>query len=195
MKRLLSILALAGVLMTPAVQAADWSGIYGGVTGSTVTGDADFFFDGVHAFGPYDSEGSAYGGFVGYNFQNGMYVYGGELSYMTGDITEVDEGWYSYDNILDVKARVGYAAESVLIYGTIGYSSVDFSESYAEPESDPLSGFGYGAGIDIMVTNNIFAGVEYFTRAVSGDLTYPDTSPWTVEGNLTTITARIGMNF
>jgi len=193
MKKLLSSLVLTGVLLAPTAQAADWNGAYAGLAGASATADADFFYLDVQNNGPWESEGTIFGGFAGYNVQNGNFVFGGEISYMVGELLAPDDSFY--DNLLDVKARAGYAAGSALIYGTAGYSTYDISELYAAPDSDPLTGFGYGVGFDMMVTEKIFVGLEYFTRAIEGDLTYPTDPNWSIEGNATTITARVGMNF
>lgn len=193
MKTLLSSLALTGLMLAPSAQAADWNGMYAGMAAASATADADFFLNDVQNNGPWESAGSIYGGFAGYNIQSGNFVYGGEVSFMKGELLAPDDSFY--DNLLDVKARAGYAAGSALVYGAVGYSSFDISELYAAPESDPLTGFGYGVGIDMMVSETVFAGVEFFTRAIDGDLTYPVDPNWSVLGNATTITARIGMNF
>ena len=113
---------------------------------------------------------------------------------MTGDIYSVDDEG-TYNNILDVKARAGYAIGSALVYGAVGYSSADFGEDYAAPATNSMTGFGYGVGVDLMITEKIFAGLEYYTRTLDGALTYPVDPLYTVEGNVTTITARVGMNF
>lgn len=211
MKKLLSILAastmlssaaLAGNIDPPvivdvepvAATTVDWGGFYGGLAVAAGTSTTDYFYDGVHSNGPWDGEGTVYGGFAGYNVQTGNVVFGGELSYMMGDIYSVDdEGTFS--NILDAKARAGYAVGSVMVYGTVGYSSASFGEDYAAPATDLMTGFGFGVGADLMVTEKIFAGLEYYSRTLDGALTYPVDPLFSVEGNVTTITARVGMYF
>lgn len=187
-------MVIGAVPVISQASGPNWGGFYGGLEGAAATADASFLLNGSLENGPFDADGALYGGFAGYNFQNGNFVYGGELSYMFGNVEE-ETNIYDYNSVVDIKARAGFAFGSALAYAAVGYSSANLSEDYAEPESNQLGGFGYGAGVDLMVSEKIFVGVEYYTRVLSGSLTYPTATGWTADGSLTTITARAGVKF
>ena len=118
-------------------------------------------------------------------------VYGGEIAYSNGpDAFIAGNPDWSLDPYLDLKGRVGYSFGKALVYGVLGYSQATYLEAGAEFEGDGVS---YGVGVDYLVTDNIFLGVEYLTRQTSGS--YPDESDNYFDLDVDTVSLRVGYKF
>lgn len=146
--------APAVVAPAPAMAATDWSGFYLGGAYTGYTASETFLGD---------FDGSGYGGFAGYNFQRGSMVYGAELEFGMG---EYDTGTFSGDlDSLNLKARVGYAFDSVMVYGFAGASSItaDFGGTMVD-----YAGYSYGVGGAYQFHNGLFAGLEYTAHDLVG---------------------------
>jgi outer membrane immunogenic protein len=61
-----------------------------------------------------------------------------------------------------VRARVGFAFDRALVYGTAGWTATKAEADVAgDTVSDTLSGYTVGAGLDYAVTDQVFARGEY----------------------------------
>jgi opacity protein-like surface antigen len=170
----------APVVVAPAPIVTDWSGIYGGLSYSKAMGDIDFG-DGSTDF----EDGSAPGAFVGYNFQNGAFVYGAELAYQGFNDLKLDGfGGDGVHDGIDLKGRLGYSAGRALPYLALGYSMAKYDDGI--DDDIDLDGVSYGLGLDYLVTDNIFVGAEYLKRDMSSD--DPDVSA-------STLGLRVGYKF
>lgn len=192
--------ALAAVVVSliPVVaQAQDWSGAYAAVTLSDTTVSLDEYRDGT-LLENYAMEGRSGGLAVGYNLQNGNWVYGAELAYSAGEVGLVRRPADNYlDGMVDLKARAGYAAGKVLWYGSVGWAQA--GRYYAGPvPNEPVtaSGVTYGLGVEALLTDRVFAGIEMQQRdlkidegEIGGFLT--DREDYDVR----TVTLRLGMRF
>ena len=183
--------ALAGAVeyvapVEPIVVAAapvitDWSGPYVGALIGFGTGTADEIWDDGEETSTYtyDLEGMGYGAFAGYNFQSGSIVYGIEAAFQMSDVGFLVEDMFAigddlvvdyqggFTNFIDLKARVGFAAGDVLIYGFVGGSMGTYSTEYVglgDVWNVSATGYNYGAGISLFVTDSIFVGAEYIVR-------------------------------
>jgi len=188
--------ALAGAVVYEAPEAVpmaaeitDWGGAYAGVTGSFVTsGTGTYLYPDPGDI--YDFSGSAYGVFGGYNLQRGNLVYGGEIAAQFGTV-ELDNAVNSnFSNLIDAKARVGYALGGALVYGFAGFSTGAWDNLNSAGTTNP-NGFNYGAGVDFMVTEKLFLGAEYIARDMTG---------WFENGNginpvFSAVQVRAGMRF
>lgn len=179
------------------VVAGDWAGFYGGLSYASIS-------NGIQSTGPTRNFGSdnAAGLFVGYNFQNGALIYGGELSWnqetvYSGLATNADRSFAAIgsdergvSDVITIKGRVGYDLGRFMVYGTLGYAMADYVHPKVEYSID---GPSYGIGAAMKVTDRIFAGIELEQREMSGR---PD---FIVSGNSThkqrVATVRIGMQF
>ncbi len=189
MKKILSILAASTLLTSAAIAGSvvapvivdvepiavaagpDWSGLYLGATyGRGVGGDMAYDYEGSGSeFDSLESSNS-YGAFVGYNMQNNNLVYGGEVAYSAVDVPGFGPTCCTPDTFnyfVDGKARVGYAMNSVLVYGFVGYSMSNFE--FESGTNFDVSGMNYGAGVDMMVGEKMFVGAEYIARNLSGE--------------------------
>lgn len=139
----------------PVVVGTDWTGFYAG-------GQFDFIADGELSDGPdsADLSGQVYGVFGGYRYDFGDFVVGGEIDFMIGT-GEIDSGTdttdIDYDRIFRAGVEGGWDAGRALIYGTVGFASLEAS---AGGDSDSSNGYFFGAGIDYLVTDQITVGAE-----------------------------------
>lgn len=162
----------------------DWSGVYiGGVVGynwgkdSTVESGSWLGFP-VNAEYGYTLDGASGGIKAGVNFQSGSFVYGAEADIEMANIRGgfVDRiqnagiGNDRYDWQGSVRARMGYAMDRVLVYGTGGVSFAHIENTYSqvlippvtsEPFDKVRAGWNIGAGVDYAVTDKIILGAEY----------------------------------
>ena len=93
---------------------------------------------------------------------------------MFGDVGDVAGGGApvaQYEDIIDLKARVGYAFGNALLYGTHGYSSSKFAEDGYGPLQS-MSGLGYGIGVDYLIAVRYLIVFEYYRRDLNGTLDY-----------------------
>lgn len=149
--------------VAPAVY--DWSGPYAGVTLSFNKGN--FGNDGIF---PGDGEGELDGGaagiVLGYDFQNGNWVFGAELNVSGSRIDGVEEcSNPAFDCGVEVerygslRGRLGYlAAPRTLLYGTAGFAAADVYGYTDGPagengETNRLNGAVYGIGFEQMISN------------------------------------------
>ncbi len=177
---------VAQPVIVPVVQVHDWSGAYAGLKFGKSSGDWEW--NSGAEFGPIDSA-NAYGGFAGYNMQRGNLVYGVEAGVTKSDVTVVAPGptTFDADNFFEIKGRLGYAMDRVMVYGALGYMSGTINDGATDVD---LDGMTYGIGAEFMVTDNIFAGLEYQRAALSGTYLAND-----LDADVDTISVRVGFQF
>jgi outer membrane immunogenic protein len=171
------------------VAAYDWTGpyvglSYGNTSGSTQTIGPDAFAD--------LEDGSAVTGYAGYLFQNNGWVYGGELAYSNLSDTLVTGFPEEVTDALDLKGRVGYAADRFLMYGVLGWSEVSYDRTLIGDSTD-FSGMNYGIGAEYAITDMFGMGLEYLVRDVDGDSL--NGGGQTQEFDLDTVSLRLGLSF
>lgn len=137
--------------MSPEV-AASWDGFYGGLVGGMQSGTIT---PGATSFNMTN-----YGGFAGYNYEHGQFVFGGEIAAQRGTITL--PAAFTVDYLIDAKARVGYSLGDALLFASGGYTT---TSSSAFPFQ--ASGWNAGGGVDYAVTEKVFVGGEYVYRNMS----------------------------
>jgi len=174
-----------------AAAVTDWSGLYAGASFSLNSGHMDYYDD--EELTVYDGiEGEHYGVFAGYNMQRGAMVFGGEIAYSMGDLNWPEE--YPDDiieNLLDLKARVGFATGNVLLYGVAAFTMGHYNEGGSD--SIDATGFSYGVGAEMKFGEHMFAGIEYLARDIGGAYASDDT--YTGDFILDSIQIRAGWQF
>lgn len=178
-------------LPAPAV-GADWSGPYAGLSFGRSSGDMD-----MAPFGLFDYEdGRATGAFLGYNLQRGNLVYGGELSYasVTGmvfsDATLGDDD--TVDSLLELRGRVGYSLGNALLYGAAGLARGTYTLNTID--SPTASGTSLGLGLDYRMTDQVFLGLDYTRRTMSGTNENPGNT-FDFDSAINSLSLRVGMSF
>jgi outer membrane immunogenic protein len=149
--------------VTPTAVVADWSGAYAGLSYNSISGTTGY----VPGNGPFDFiDADEVGIFGGYNWQRGSLVYGGELSYMDHGVGLVSWPNESAGSIIELRGRGGYAFGNALAYGFLGYAASDYTTSTGTWD---VSGASYGVGLDYLITDSVFAGLEFSRRQMSGE--------------------------
>jgi outer membrane immunogenic protein len=122
-------------------------------------------------FSEQDDDVSFIGGIhVGYNWQSDARVFGIEA-----DVSFAD----NIDYLASLRARLGYAMDSLLIYATAGVAFAGFDDPtnfslYGEKDSfgdDSKVGFVVGGGVEYKLSSNLSVGVEglYYAFGDSDD--------------------------
>ncbi len=149
----------------PVAPAAvyDWSGPYLGVQLGYGAGRAS-----SNIVGPIDLsvnvDGFVAGGYAGWNFQNGNFVYGLETDFNYSDVNKSEAGnevgfdWYG-----STRARVGLAVDRFLPFATAGvaYSKAYYKEAGDGKVSKTYVGWTAGAGLEYAFTDNLVGRAEY----------------------------------
>jgi outer membrane immunogenic protein len=152
----------------------DWSGIYIGAQGAYGWGDGSSKFVYYPDGGNPDIDGWMGGGQVGYQRQFGSIVAGIEVSGLAGEVdgTTVntgDPGTAKVDvkNVISLNGRLGWAADSWLIYATGGYVRADVGGhvytfgTYDYGTDEHHDGWNIGGGVEYMIARNVSVGLEY----------------------------------
>lgn len=187
MKSLIAALTSAFLASAPVtLWAQDWSGPYVGLTFGQGSGD-------VQAPASFDLDGESYGIVVGYNIQSGALVYGGELAYHNASVDLVSAAPFvqRYEELLDLKARIGYASGKLLAYGVLGYSTNEYNLNNTVTSTG--GGISYGLGVDYNISDAVFVGAEYLRRNMDNDAVVPGINA--LDANLSTLSVRVGVSF
>lgn len=182
--------APAPMAIEPIAQTTTWSGLNLGVQAGVAFGNSDNGAnfntdDGVFGDGIFDDDDNA--GFIGgahvgydYQFQNNV-VLGAvaDFNYIDAETnrsyTTPGGAEFSSNSEINylgtVRARLGYAMDNVLVYGSGGLAYAGVDNNISSPNIDGYEfdssgddadiGYSVGAGVDVMATQNLSFGVEY----------------------------------
>lgn len=177
-----ALIAVAGVLSTTAVSAADlavayqpttvayspssafnWSGFYAGVNGGYGWGE----FSQAGAV-PLDQLKGVLGGVqVGYNYDLGGLVLGVEGDFQLANVKHTPVGGsFAIEQFGTVRARAGLAVDRFLPYvtGGLAVANANVNNSGVAPaynENKVHVGWTVGAGVEFAATDNITLKTEY----------------------------------
>ena len=194
MKYSAKTLVLPFLALIPTAGLADWSGAYAGLDFGTVSAEGNFERSAVPEVTFSDS--LSFSGFAGGQVQTGLLVYGGEAAFGVAPDAQLQDG-EELQSYIDLKGRVGYSLGDVLAYGVAGVSFVTYNETGVDggiefDDDFDAVGFNVGAGVDVMVTDNIFVGAEYLIRRTTGE--YPN-DPEEFDLDVDTFSVRVGFSF
>jgi outer membrane immunogenic protein len=183
---LIALASIANAADTPAAPLAyDWSGLYAGVNagyawgetkGTDINGWISPFPD-VESSLTADGDGLTAGGQIGYNMQMESLVLGVEadLSYLDVSGSETssvypDNHVVSDDGYLGtLRARLGFAADRFMIYGTGGLAVGDTGSKWVDNgggtqfvlNTNSQWGWVAGGGVEYAATDSISVKAEY----------------------------------
>lgn len=128
-----------------------------------------------------DDGGFTGGGQIGYNYQFGSFVVGAEADLQYADLGR-DRFSYSFPGSFPttyvapapgggvewfgtVRARLGFAIDRLLVYGTGGFAYGGGDDSgnnglFVNNDDDIRTGWTLGGGVEYAVTNNVIVGLE-----------------------------------
>ncbi|SLN74519.1 hypothetical protein PSM7751_04166 [Pseudooceanicola marinus] len=132
--------APVAVAPAPVMMSEGWTGAYAGV--NLGYGDLDR--------NCCDLDGTAYGLQVGYDYDFGTWVAGGEIEYQANDMASNR----AYDS-LRLKGRLGYDLGETLVYGVAGSTYIMDDWGYA-----------VGLGAEYMLTDTVSVGGEYIYEQI-----------------------------
>ncbi|WP_337182596.1 outer membrane protein [Shinella sp.] len=154
---------------TPITEVAgvyDWGGFYVGLNTGYAWTDGDYT-GGLP--GSHSMDGWAVGAYAGYNFFNNGWVYGVEADvkrdfndarFTSGGLPfEYETTWGG-----SVRARLGYAIDRTLIYGTGGYAFTNAKltdVTTGARDKETFHGWTIGAGVEHAFTDNVAGRIEY----------------------------------
>jgi len=159
-----------------AMPVFTWTGFYAGVNAGYgwSTGTSRYYDPAFGYVGSNSNGGFVGGAQAGYNYQMGMFVLGAEAdlqyaavgnkgsSYNAQYYSGNSDGYYG-----TLRARVGFAFDRALIFGTGGFAYGDIGGNNAfDPAigrhrgNSTNGGWTLGGGVEYAVTNNIVAKVE-----------------------------------
>jgi outer membrane immunogenic protein len=203
MRRCLCVISVVLAFVPGGAWAADanWSGLYAGLgagfgwssgkwTNQTST-PAGAFFDYVPGQGFSDNQSGPLGvAQIGFNIQNGPWVFGAEAMVAGADISGKfksnvtsgaadDEFEARLDALVLGTVRVGYAWDNLLAYGKAGYgmahihvsvSDVTLPTTGSGNASQWRSGPTFGLGLEYRLTQQLSIAAEYdYLHLESGD--------------------------
>lgn len=143
----------------PVIDTSQWGGFYVGAYGGYSWFDAN-----AGGFGEADDESVKFGGYTGYNFEfdnkvvTGVELNGGIANSQASIAgTTIEQDWDA-----SLRARLGYAFEKSIIYSFAGVAVTGVeATSLAGSDSQTLTGFNLGAGLEHEILDGITARVEY----------------------------------
>lgn len=98
------------------------------------------------------------GAFVGYNMQNGPWVYGLEADALWSGRANAAGDRVRWESTF--RGRVGYAFDRFMVYGTAGLAVAGVTEVAPAVNSTQI-GLALGAGAEVAFTDNVFGRLEY----------------------------------
>jgi outer membrane immunogenic protein len=165
----------APAVYVPAPSPAyNWGGIYLGINAGYGFGSSTWTTP-LGTSGSFSADGAVAGGTLGFNYQVGTWVLGGEGDFDWQNLRGASAaasicgpaavgGCDTASNWLATfRGRVGYAADRILIYGTAGGAVTDIETSTgALPwATNTELGWTAGAGVEAALTDNLTAKLEY----------------------------------
>ena len=180
-----------------APPAFTWGGLYLGVNGGfgyAKLGNTNFASNG----------GGVVGGTIGYNWQMGQVVFGGEAdldwaSIKTNNTFANGTTTYRVNWLTTERLRLGYAVDRALFYVTGGYAGVSTRANinavgFAGSQDNWRSGGVIGGGIEYAFTNNISLKGEYLWAPLQNK-TYWGGTPYAETNRMSVSLARVGLNY
>jgi outer membrane immunogenic protein len=183
-----------------------WAGLYVGA--NLGAGFGGFNGPGGNYFGPSPA-GGLLGLTVGYNYQSGNLLVGAEGDYAWSHIADqatTRVGVSStgvVQNIDTIRARAGYAADRLLVYGTGGYAGANIRgvlnnvpASAVADQTFYANGFTLGVGVEYAITPHITAKAEYLYVSLASNSYFNSTPNYTSVGtNLNLLRAGVNYKF
>ncbi|MDJ0629661.1 MAG: outer membrane beta-barrel protein [Rhodobacter sp.] len=169
------------VALSGAATAQDWDGFYGGVSVGYAFGDATHSFSNLAPTDNSNPEGVLIGGFVGYGYQSGNTVWGGEvdLEFSNYEGSFVNTTGATSQGVIEgqwqgsIRAVLGlagsFANKPALYYATGGWAVGEFDflggPSVPVPPgggySETMNGWTAGVGLGVRVAPNTTMRIEY----------------------------------
>jgi outer membrane immunogenic protein len=191
-----SLAAAVVASMTPAqAQVTNpWNGLYVGVNGGYAWQDVGGTFDNLNTntnLSGIDLNGAVVGGQIGYNWQSAQFLLGVEFDAMTlaggGENINSPTGAVlgaDMDYLASVRARLGWAINNWLLFGSVGwgFSQFEFTQNvpgtgFSHKIDLDDSGLAYGGGIEWMMSYGVSLRAEYLRYDIGASSPLPLGNP------------------
>jgi outer membrane immunogenic protein len=159
-------------MYVPIAPVYNWGGIYGGLNGGYAFGNSDWTGAPVSS-GNFSTSGFVVGGTLGFNYQINALVFGAETDLDYSGIKGTAPASFCLispagcaqtksDWLGTTRARIGFAADRVLFYGTggVAYGNVT-AIANGVSNSNTEIGWTGGAGVETAFADNWTARLEY----------------------------------
>ena len=183
----------------PLAVINSWTGFYLGAMGGYAQEDAS---------GLGTLSGGFAGGTVGYNWQTGNVVFGVEADAAWADVGASVGLFGGLASVSDkirsmgtVRGRIGYAFNTVLVYGTGGYAWADNRLTATVlgasiSDSQFHSGWTAGAGVEVMFAPKWSVKAEYLYRSFESQNYFAGiVPPGIASGTLNLNSGQVGVNY
>ncbi|MCX7313401.1 MAG: porin family protein [Alphaproteobacteria bacterium] len=144
---------------------------------------------------PVKPSGVAGGVQAGYNVQHSQFVFGGETDMQLTDADDRFAPWkFSNPWFGTLRARAGFAMNSVMFYGTVGlaYGSMQLRNTLSNvTESHTNVGWAGGLGAEMALTGNWTARAEYLYVDLGSSSFVLDGTSHGIQSNI----LRVGVNY
>ncbi|MCW2315185.1 outer membrane immunogenic protein [Rhodoblastus acidophilus] len=177
-----------------------WTGLYLGVNAGLGLGG----FDGGQRYFGKSPIGGLYGFTGGYNYQQGKLVVGAEADFDFGHVADsATPGPYAsstgvVENFFSARARVGYAMDRALFYGTGGYAGANVRGALSGnglgfDQSHIANGWALGVGMEYAITPHFSVKGEYLYASMGDNKFFG--APNTVSNSVDLSVLRAGVNY
>jgi outer membrane immunogenic protein len=188
MKRILIAAAFAAIAFAPSARAGNlpqgaapvafapynWTGFYIGLNGGYGTGDTTGRLLSLFPDGNHNVDGGMFGAQIGFNYQMSNVVLGVEADWDWADINGSESALggvltekATVKDLGTLRARLGYAWDRVLLYGTGGFAWSRHASDEQKvlflqiADTQSLTGYALGLGVEYGITQNLSAKAEY----------------------------------
>ena len=163
----------------------NWGGLYAGVNAGYEWGHV--------TNSSMDPSGIFGGGQVGYNWQSGQFVFGGETDVQASAADDTFAPWkFSNPWFGTLRGRAGFTLNNIMFYGTAGLAYGELSgQLNGLTEDKTLVGWTGGVGMEVGFNPHWSAKAEYLYMDL-GDRAYTITG---ANNGLTSNMLRFGINY
>ncbi|MGI8527766.1 MAG: outer membrane protein [Pseudolabrys sp.] len=167
------------------VTGYNWAGLYAGVNLG--------YQWGTTTNNPTSPAGVAGGGQIGYNWQSGQFVFGGETDLQISGAEDTFAPWkFSNPWFGTLRGRAGIAFNAIMVYGTLGLAYGDVRGEIAGlSETKTHIGWAGGVGVEVGLNRAWSARAEYLYVDLN-DRLYTITG---VKNGLESNLLRLGVNY
>jgi outer membrane immunogenic protein len=150
-----------GTSASSTVTGYSWAGTFFGL-------NAGYEWGRTTSIGAHPAGGVG-GAQVGYNWQTGAFVFGGETDLQFSAAGDTFAPWqFSNPWFGSVRGRAGFAMNNVMFYATAGLSYGGLrAQLAAASETKNLGGWAAGAGVEVGLSGNWSARAEYLFMDLS----------------------------
>jgi outer membrane immunogenic protein len=183
---ILALLAAVATLSPAQAQVENpWRGFYAGLNGGYAWNSANGRFNNLTDLSGLTVNGAIVGGQLGYNWQSNQFLFGIEADASTRaggeDTVTANPGTANASTLsadmtylASVRARLGWAINNWLLYGTVGWGAGEFKftdDAPAVPFHGKIrvndNGLAFGGGVEWMVAYGVSLRAEYLRYDLS----------------------------